>query len=311
MIHHLKKHTKRLVLLTLVGLVLSLLGLFSLATSRAYTAHAIIPTSLAQQADAKPQLNSSLAIKVLTLNAAHGRRLSYNQLFLNREEIADNLILIANEIKQHQPDIVAIQEIDGPSFWSGGFNQVEALSQSSGYPFYRRGEHGKLNLGMFTASSGTALLSSHKLQNPKSYAFEQTWRDNKGYVLSTIVSPIDQKKTIDIVSLHTDFLNPWIRNKQLEILKKDLQSRGNSVIIMGDFNCDFESAVSCINEFSASLKLKAYKVNSTGLETFPADAPKKRLDWILISQDLEFRTYGRLKAITSDHLGLIAEISHD
>ncbi len=56
-----------------------------------------------------------------------------------------------------------------------------------------------------------------------------------------------------------------------------------------------------------TLDLSAYKPLSKGLETF--SILDKRLDWILISPELEFVSYEVLPDIISDHLGVCAEIT--
>jgi len=293
----------------MLSILLASFLLLILATQRAFTAQQSIPDVIKDNIPLDVTNSEQKHITVMTLNAAHGRGLSYNQLLLNRNTIAENLVNIANSIRQQDPDIVAIQEIDGPSFWSGGFNQVNALARHSGFPFYHRGKHGQMDTWKFTLSSGTALTSKTELNEAKSHAFNLSWRDNKGYVVATILSPIDNKKKIDVVSLHTDFLNAWMREEQLKVLSDELKARGNSVIVMGDFNCDFSAKINCVKDFSQRLNLKAYQPEES-MATFPADDPDLRLDWILISSDLNFKSYRILSKITSDHLALVAEITH-
>jgi endonuclease/exonuclease/phosphatase family metal-dependent hydrolase len=42
--------------------------------------------------------------------------------------------------------------------------------------------------------------------------------------------------------------------------------------------------------------------------TFPANRPRRRLDWILISRELDFRGYGTLPIHLSDHLLVMADL---
>lgn len=39
-------------------------------------------------------------------------------------------------ITRENPHVVALQEADGPSFWSGKFNHVDYLARTGGYSYY-------------------------------------------------------------------------------------------------------------------------------------------------------------------------------
>ena len=60
---------------------------------------------------------------------------------------------------------------------------------------------------------------------------------------------------------------------------------------------------------SRELDLSAYNPERTDLNTFPAF--DERLDWILVSAELEFRSYRVLADEVSDHRGVIAELVLD
>jgi endonuclease/exonuclease/phosphatase family metal-dependent hydrolase len=71
---------------------------------------------------------------VATLNLAHGRKDSLNQLLLWTSTIKENLNDIADVLGQHKPHVVALQEADAASFWSGSFDHVEYLASNAHYP---------------------------------------------------------------------------------------------------------------------------------------------------------------------------------
>jgi endonuclease/exonuclease/phosphatase family metal-dependent hydrolase len=54
------------------------------------------------------------------------------------------------------------------------------------------------------------------------------------------------------------------------------------------------------------MKLDAWRPDADGLTTFPG--LRKRLDWILVSEELEFKSSEVLPDEVSDHLGVKAEI---
>lgn len=71
------------------------------------------------------------------------------------------------------------------------------------------------------------------------------------------------------------------------------------LIIMGDFNADWSDEESAIRAIVANGNLKVYRPGTTGLGTYRSG--RHRLDWILISKDLEFQSYTVPQIVLSDH----------
>ena len=108
-----------------------------------------------------------------------------------------------------------------------------------------------------------------------------------------------------MVSVHLDFASRTTRRKQAEELIATLRDRQRPVIVMGDFNSGWQ-ADSTVRHICEALALNAYRPDGTGLETFPAFG--RRLDWILVSPGIAFRSYEVLPDSLSDHRGVIAEL---
>ncbi|MCK5667517.1 MAG: hypothetical protein KAI15_00420, partial [Gammaproteobacteria bacterium] len=68
---------------------------------------------------------------VISMNIAHGRKDKFHQAFLEDEEIKSNVDHIVKMSNREQPFLVALQEADGPSSWSGKFNHVEYISNQT------------------------------------------------------------------------------------------------------------------------------------------------------------------------------------
>ena len=73
---------------------------------------------------------------------------------------------------------------------------------------------------------------------------------------------------------------------------------------MGDFNCEWTDPHSPLRKIAEALSLQAYQPEAEGMTTFPT--LKKRLDWILISPELEFVSCKVLPDVVSDHLAVVA-----
>lgn len=66
-------------------------------------------------------------VKVISLNAAYGRKTAFNQLLVSKKKTRRNLDKISRVLKHLDADLAALQEADGPSFWSGNFDHVGYL----------------------------------------------------------------------------------------------------------------------------------------------------------------------------------------
>ena len=255
---------------------------------------------------AQPPAARPPALRVLTLNIAHARRQSQHQALLKEPTLRRNLEAIAAVLGRERPDIVALQEADGPSAWSGGFDHVETLARLAGFDHAFRGEHNPFSLGRLDLSSGTALLSRLPLEAPRSLAFQQNWRDTKGFVAATVAVGAFGGSNVDVVSIHLDFLADRVRRRQVEQLIERFHGHEGHLVVMGDFNCSWSERRRSLDLLLHELKLRPCR--ESGAATYPAWRPLVQLDWILVSEGLEFSTYATLDDRVSDHLGVVAEV---
>ena len=250
--------------------------------------------------------NGNDALRLMSLNIAHARRKAQHQSLLKDSTIRRNLELIAGVLEREQPHIVALQEADGPSFWSGGFDHVAALAGLAGFPHAFRGEHNREVLSRLDLSYGTALLSQLPLAATHSQAFLQNWRDTKGFVAATVAPEMLAGESVDVVSIHLDFLAERVRRGQVEQLVERFRGHDGHLVVMGDFNCAWSERRRSLDLLLHELKLRPCRESASA--TYPAWRPLVRLDWILVSEGLEFSAYQTLDDRVSDHLGVLAEV---
>ena len=62
---------------------------------------------------------SSPSLTIATLNIAHARKDARNQLFVRGERFRANLLELAALMDRAEADVIALQEADAPSRWSG------------------------------------------------------------------------------------------------------------------------------------------------------------------------------------------------
>jgi len=245
-------------------------------------------------------------LRLLSLNVAHARREASHQALLDPPALRHNLATIANVLRRESADVVALQEADGPSAWSGDFDHVLTLAGLAGYDHTFRGEHNPFSFGGLELSSGTALLSRLPLHEARSHAFQQNWRDTKGFVAATVSPEANGGGEVDVVSIHLDFLLDRVRHRQVEQLVESFHDRERPLIVMGDFNCEWSERRRSLALLRRELRLRP--VAGSAHATFPSWRPLVRLDWILISEELAFASYRTLPDRLSDHLGVVAEI---
>ncbi len=154
-----------------------------------------------------------------------------------------------------------------------------------------------------------ALLSQVPLGNPSSFAFERpAMRGRKGFVIATLPFPAAPAGVVDVVSVHLDFLRKAIRRRQIHAMAAELAGRGNPLIVLGDLNCWWERRNDAIHLLGDQLGVRPCQPESEALATFPSLRPRLRLDWILVSRELDFGRYQVVADRVSDHLGVVAEI---
>ena len=242
-------------------------------------------------------------LRVATLNLAHGRKDAALQMFLSADTIRENLADVAAALRRYRPSVVALQEADAPSWWSGGFDHVDYLAREAGYA-WRLHAH---NVDGWFSTFGTALLS----QLPLFDALEHTFAASpptlsKGLVLASIRWPVagDETRVIDVVSVHLDFSRRSVREAQIGELRALLAERKNPTILMGDFNSEWFKEASVIRALANGSRFRVHAPEAVGYDTYK----QKRLDWILITRELEFVDYRVIGEVLSDHRLLLAGI---
>ncbi len=284
-------------------------------------------------------------LHVATINLAHGRGVSTNplaQISRSRRTLEENLTAIAACLKREAPDVVAFQEADAASDWSGDFDHVAFLAQAAGYPYRHHGLHMDFDRAGLKLHYGTALLSRRPLANPRSHDFDAALIDaRKGYVSADIEFA---GRPVVIVSLHLDSVFAARRCSQvIELIK---QLRGNrepgrteprpapersgrwpagdrhepdaaagpegsrpALIVMGDCNTTWERADDAVRLIAKELNLRPFEPESDQRDTYPSTDPQRRIDWILISSELRFHHHHRWPDKLSDHVGVMAELA--
>jgi endonuclease/exonuclease/phosphatase family metal-dependent hydrolase len=270
-----------------------------------------LPVRASDRADVCEALNDVITdqhIRLATLNLAHGRGLGLNQLLQRASVTRQNLSRVSSLLLEIDADMVALQEADAPSWWSGEFDHVELLATEAGYPCYEHGVHAVTRMYAF----GTALLSRTRFHDVLTHGFVPSPpTTNKGFVLGEFKwnpgGMLAEPLIVDVISVHLDFSRRKVRESQIAEMREQLEKLTPPVVILGDFNSDWQQDGSVLKQIAEQAGLVAWQPESEDLGTY--NGGDKRLDWILISQDLEFESYEVAAQEVSDHRAVVADIA--
>ncbi len=252
-----------------------------------------------------PGTTARTVLSVMTLNVRHGRGLSRSQELLRRGIFRRNASRVAGFLREHPMDVVALQEVDGRSSWSGSFDHVGHMARESGTSEYAHGIHFSVHRPRLGFEYGTALFSRLPLTNIRSSSFRARPIDTKGYLVATVTFG---DREVDVVSVHLDVV-PSSRKRQAAAMVRELAARGRPLVVMGDMNCKGSTGLSAVKVLQSGLSLRPADAGSARQPTFPTRRPRRRIDWILVSPELEVTSCRIIPHTVTDHLAVAAELT--
>lgn len=260
-----------------------------------------------QSAGDSASVLESEVLLVATLNIAHGRKDSANQMLLSEEAVRGNLLDLTALLDRASADVIALQEVDAASAWSGGFNHVALLLEHSGYRCAVHGIHASNRLYAF----GTALISPHAFQGSFTHSFEPSRpTTTKGFSVAALAwnpgGRLSEPMLVKFASIHLDFSRRSVRRSQVDEIVRVLGKIDGPLVLMGDFNTDWNSEQSSLRYLAERLGLHVFRPDADGLATYREQGT--RLDWILLSRELEFVRHAVYPDIVSDHYAVVAEV---
>ena len=246
--------------------------------------------------------HDAASVVVATLNIAHGRGRALNQMLIGKQQIRRNLDAVGRLLARQGADVVALQELDVDSLWAGSFDHAARLMESTGLNCAVLGMHAETWLYRF----GTALLSEVQLTDPRVSSFQPTPpTTTKGFVSATLQWRQGAAiRPVRVVSVHLDFSRKGARRRQLADIIEAINRSPIPIILMGDFNEQWRPDDSVVRRLTEEAGMIAYQPQSDDLASYKTS----RLDWILISKELEFVTYRTLQDQVSDHRLVVAEL---
>lgn len=207
-----------------------------------------------------------------------------------------NIERIAGFMREYQPDVVGLLEVDTGSYRSGRRNQADILAEALGHQsaFQTKYANGSLNARLPVLNKqGNAFLTRQPAEDTRFHYFDA------GIKRLIIELELDRVRLF-LVHLSLKFRH---RHYQMCHLHALIKGSEKPVIVAGDFNTlwgDFE-----IDLFREAAGLRS--ANPDGMPSYPSWRPRRQLDFILHSPGLRVTHFEVPQVHYSDHLPLVCD----
>jgi len=244
-------------------------------------------------------------LRLITFNIAHGRGLNPIQGTTSQRKLRVNLRQIAALLERLAPDVVALQEIDERSRWSGNFDHLDNLRVHTRFAHSVFGINNR-RAGLLNLCYGNAVLSRHAIRTAETVVFGTRRMGEKGFLYVEL--DVDGQ-CLPLVNLHLHFSSRAQRLRQLERLlawlkeKHRLHGKTWAVppIVCGDFNnprTRDDATASLLSHLSDYGDYSLYP--RSGL-TFPSPLPQRALDFIFVPEGCAVVRCEIVRSMLSDH----------
>jgi endonuclease/exonuclease/phosphatase family metal-dependent hydrolase len=206
---------------------------------------------------------------------------------------------IINFIDESEADIIGLLEIDTGSYRTNYLNQVEVVASHLKHYYHTSTKYGQRSMGRrlpIFKNQANAILTKEELPECQLHYLPVGF---KKLIIEVCF------KGVKIYLVHLA-LQRRIRRKQLEHLVKLVRKEKDTpVIIAGDFNTFKGNGEVKILQHELSL----INANNSNTPTYPSWNPRKQLDFIFCSKQININKFEVPEIKYSDHLPLIMDFS--
>ena len=203
---------------------------------------------------------------------------------------------ITRFIKDVDPDIVGLIEVDTGSIRSRMVNQAEKIAADLRMNTSYETKYGSKSLNQLlpiVRKQGNAFMAAQRVHGEKFHYFDTG-------IKRLIIELEMEDFAVFLVHLSLKYRH---RHLQLRRLHDLIEATEKPVIVAGDFNTFWGE-----NEIYLFLRAAGLRsANSDGIPTYPSRAPRKELDFVLYQQGIEVTSFEIPDVRLSDHLPLICD----
>jgi endonuclease/exonuclease/phosphatase family metal-dependent hydrolase len=205
---------------------------------------------------------------------------------------------ITQFIKSLEPDIVGLIEVDTGSIRSGLVNQAKVIADSLGHFSTYQCKYGTASINHLVPivrKQANAFLAAPGVKGERFHYFDSG-------IKRLIIELELQEVCVFLVHLSLKFRH---RHDQLRNLHELIKQATKPVIVAGDFNTFWGD-----NEIYLFMEASGLKsANTKGMPSYPSRTPRKELDFILYSRDIEVTGFAIPDVRFSDHLPLVCDFN--
>lgn len=203
---------------------------------------------------------------------------------------------ITRFIKDVDPDIVGLIEVDTGSIRSRMVNQAEKIAADLRMNTSYETKYGSKSINQMlpiVRKQGNAFMAAQRVHGEKFHYFDTG-------IKRLIIELEMEDFAVFLVHLSLKYRH---RHLQLRRLHDLIEATEKPVIVAGDFNTFWGE-----NEIYLFLRAAGLKsANSEGLPTYPSRAPRKELDFVLYQEGISVNSFAIPDVRLSDHLPLICD----
>ena len=205
---------------------------------------------------------------------------------------------ITDFIKRQDPDVVGLIEVDIGSIRTGMVNQADYIARSLGHYSTFECKYGVASVNHLVPivrKQANALLAAPRVRGERFHYFDT------GIKRLIIEMELDEV-AIFLVHLSLKFRH---RQYQLRYLYDLVRKSPKPVIVAGDFNTYWGDNEIYLFTQAAGLT----NANTQGLPSYPSRSPRKELDFILHTGQIEVNRFEMPDIQLSDHLPLVCDFT--
>jgi endonuclease/exonuclease/phosphatase family metal-dependent hydrolase len=262
----------------------------------------------------RPLLMVMARMRLLTFNIAHARGPTpVHQSLRSGKALRANLLKIARLIDRLAPDIVALQEIDENSRWSGSFDHLAFLQEHCSLKHSAHGVHNR-RAGRYHLNYGNAVLSRWPIHHREIVSFGRGSLGEKGFLYAEIDTAAGR---LPLINLHLHHRSRPQRLKQVVRLMRFLEEQHHHrsahwrvpPLVCGDFNTPANRPDATATLLGYFEQTNNYTLLPKAGRTFPALMPVRALDFVFLPEECREARAEIVRSLLSDHRPVLVEFT--
>lgn len=186
---------------------------------------------------------------------------------------------IAEEIKELNPDIVGLQELDNFTNRSGNTNQIQLLAEAAGYEYFYFTKTIDYDGGEY----GHGIMSKYPIKSYEIIPFNNQDSENRCFSRSIIKV---KSKEIAFYNTHLEFMGNIQEKQMSEIV--EMTKNDKYFVITGDMNCEPQKLQNSIDS-TRMIMLNGGETCKNPINTCPeGEFSHEPIDNIIVSRKFKF-----------------------